>query len=247
MKGVKQAAADHPASFDKPILLPVFTEFKTEAERAGTIAAMKDLGIESVSVKAPDLAARLAATKPGEILFVDVGKVPPAVFENIFKEATLPVILEGKNLTNTMVDNGKPFLNILGNIDDIRPELFKEGVTDAAREPIINAFRAFTREQFGLTSTEAINRKAIARYYAAAKDLSSPVGKLFTSLRRDPAALESDLVAMSLLELDRQITGRANGTIKPNPIESGLPPGALGNCAPQFSKIAKPARRGYAP
>ncbi|RYZ98890.1 MAG: hypothetical protein EOP11_20105, partial [Proteobacteria bacterium] len=126
MKGVKQAAADHPQRFTKPILLPVFTEFKTETERAATIAAMKDLGIEAVNVKAADLAARLSSAKPGEILFVEVGKVPPAVFENIFKEATLPVILEGKNLTNTMVDSGKPFLNILGNIDDIKPELFKD-------------------------------------------------------------------------------------------------------------------------
>jgi hypothetical protein len=188
-----------------------------------------------VNVKAIDLGAHLQAARAGEILFVEVGQVPPPVFEGLFKKATLPALLEGKNLTNAMVDAGKPFLNILGNIDDIKPELFADGVGEEARRTVINAHEAFTLRRFQSKMFDGVNQKAIADYYAAAKDDGGAVKNFFTGLRRNPGALEQDLVAMSLLELEKQVTGRANGTIQVKPPVPAGP--VMSACPQQFSRF----------
>jgi len=239
MKGVKRAVTDHPERFTKPIVVPILTEFKSEGQRTWVDTAMGRLGHRMVNVKAEDLAAQLSAAKPGEILLVEVGQVPPPVFEGIFKseKATLPALLEGKNLTNAMVDAGKPFLNILGSIDDIKPELLGPGVSDEAQALVTNAHEAMTKQRFQNRMWGKQNIEALAKYYADAKAPGSAAKKFFGGLKRNPAALEQDLVAMSLLELEKQIAGRANGTIVPKLTAVPGGPATAAACPQQFNRF----------
>lgn len=246
MGGLKKAIAENPATFNKPILVPVLTEFKTPEQRAALETAMQAMGIGSVDVRAGELGARLASAKPGEVLLVQVGQLPPPVFEAMFKEATLPALLEGKNLTQTMANAGKPFLNILGDIDDIKPELFGAGASEEARSLINQAYGAFSMRQFRMKMFEEGNRNAIARFFAGAKNADGPVQSFFRTMKADPANLEKDMVARALIELKKALKEHAARPPKP-PLH--LPPGALTApsappCAPQFQRLGR-GGRGY--
>ncbi len=93
----------------------------------------------------PDLARRLDSLQRGQILLLETGPVPPAVFETLFRASTLPPTLEGKNAVTLARLLGKPFLGIGKNT---RGDAFDAGIGRLA-VPLRAALRRIGLRSYG--------------------------------------------------------------------------------------------------
>ncbi|MFE6554325.1 hypothetical protein ACFVHS_38950 [Streptomyces sp. NPDC057746] len=60
-----------------------------------------------------DLADRIAALGPDQVLIVNGGKLPQDVFRQVYQLGTLPAVLEGANTSNLAQLLGRPFFSVL--------------------------------------------------------------------------------------------------------------------------------------
>lgn len=65
----------------------------------------------------PSLPERLRNVKKGEVIFINVGPLPPLSFELLFAKSTLPALIAGKNAMNLAINLGLPFVNTINDSD----------------------------------------------------------------------------------------------------------------------------------
>jgi len=228
VKGVR-AAAKSP-KFKQPIVIPILTELEPfEAEEFSQ--SMKKIGAPVTDLLDPNLTAKIARGKPGEVFLVQVGRLPPQAFDAVISRATLPVILEGKNLTQSALERGLPFLNVTGSLTDIQPELQAKGVDAEAAGRIRQAFYSLDYKQPNNTPARTTN--SLARFFEAAK--GGKVAEFFSAQRVEPGSVERDLTARALIELKQVMQTSQPQAITTAPTEP---------CAPQFQRLL---RRGPTP
>lgn len=196
--GLRHAMESHPERFTRPVVIPIFTVFRDEKLRASFDASLRAQGVQVLQVTGSAAAPRLASLGPREVLAVHVGATPPPLFEAVVGRATLPVLLEGKNLTQLSLDHGLPFLNLIGSQRDIDQELYDRKVGDRVLALVRDAFNAFDDRvsRFG-----DADKKAIGRYLAEVMDPASPLREFFAAQKADPGSVNGDLLAQALLEL----------------------------------------------
>lgn len=216
-------AAEQP-KFDKPIIIPILTEFEKE-EIQIFASAMEKINIAYHQLKEPELLSKIAQAKPGEIILVQVGRLPSEAFDMVISHATLPILLEGKNLTQAALERGLPFLNVTGSLVDIEAELKKKSADKMAKSHIRKAFASI--DEIKPNGSSQKTEKDLASFFTEAKEGS--VKDFFQTLRTDPNSLEKDLIARSLLELKEVMQSTKPKLVKSKP----SPP-----CALNFKRLS---------
>ncbi|MFC9079813.1 hypothetical protein ACFTY7_22985, partial [Streptomyces sp. NPDC057062] len=69
--------------------------------------------LDHADLDAEDLADRIAALGPDQVLIVNGGKLPQDVFRQVYQLGTLPAVLEGANTSNLAQLLGRPFFSVL--------------------------------------------------------------------------------------------------------------------------------------
>lgn len=206
MEGLQKAITEQPSLFNKPIVVPVFSEFRWKPHLEAVRAQLGSMGIPYLDAESSSTLERLASAKPGEIIFAHVGPVPPAVFDPLVISATLPVILEGKNLTNTLVDAGKIFVNIFGSLIDLTPELEAAHISEKTKTLIKEAISSLDE---GITRTPMQKdhaKQALVQFFTESKIPTSEVSMFFSGLKNNPAQLDRDLLGRALMEVIKPST-----------------------------------------
>lgn len=196
--GLRAAMTDHPERFTKPIVIPIFTVIRDDKQRASFDAFLRAQDVQVLTATGTTAPKRLYELAPREVLAVHVGATPPPLFEAVVSRATLPVILEGKNLTQMALDHGLPFLNVIGSQRDIDQEMYDRKPGDRVYSLVNGAFNAFDDR---LSRFGHVEKKAIGSFIAQTLDPESSLRRFFREQRADPASLNRDLLAQALLEL----------------------------------------------
>lgn len=196
--GLRSAMDSTPERFQKPIVIPIFTVFKDAPSRESFDEFLRREGVRVYQVTGSAVSSRMGEIGPREVVAVHIGATPPPLFEAVVSRATLPVILEGKNLTQMALDHGLPFLNVIGNQKDIDQELYDRKVKDRVLSLVNGAFNAFDDRisRFGDG-----DKQAIGRFISEIKDPKSDLRQFFLEQKADPSSVNRDLLAQSLLEL----------------------------------------------
>ncbi len=203
--GIQQAFLSQPSLFEKPVIIPIFTEFKDLKKREALAKKLNELGVTYLDLSSAELRNTLHSMGRQQIVAVQVGAMPPRIFQGIFARATLPALLEGKNLSNTMVDLGLPFINVTGSGVDVENELIKLKLPS-------KSFDAFMSINHALKETSGLKPKAaalsVANYLIELRRTESPLRLAYAALANNPRSLNNDLVGQSLLELQRAMEKR---------------------------------------
>jgi hypothetical protein len=203
--GLQLAANKEPTLFKKPVIIPIFTEFKDKKKLEAFSKKLNELGVTYLDVTSSELSSTLHSMKGPQIVAVQIGAMPPRIFEAIFAKATLPALLEGKNLTNTMIDLRLPFINVTGSGVDIENELLKLKLPS-------KSFDAFMSMHHAVKETSGLKPKmaalSIANFLVELRRESSPLRAAYASLANNPRSLNNDLVGQSLIELQKAMEKR---------------------------------------
>jgi len=165
-----------------PLLLPAGGKL---AEALRTADPRLSAAVLRARVEDPGLEETLARLKPGQLLALETGPVPPAVFERLFAAATLPPVLEGKNAASLAGLLGLPFLPVRAAATlDFMCRVLRE---DAHRAGDASELLGMTRS--GSSSKElldvlAMNAPEIAGLIVRAADPASPLRRLFADFRQ---------------------------------------------------------------
>lgn len=198
LDGLKHAMELTPERFTKPVVVPIFTVFRDPNAREAFDASLRAKGVQVLQATGNAVVSRISELAPREVLAVHIGATPPALFEAMVSRATLPVVLEGKNLTQMSLDHGLPFLNVIGNQKDFDQEMYDRKIGDRAVGLVHGAFNAFDDRvsRFG-----AADKRAIGRYISELQDPNSELRRFFAEQKADPGSVNRDLLAQALLEL----------------------------------------------
>ncbi len=195
VSALRVAVAERSDLFTKPIVIPVFAGFEDENKNALFLEKLKALEVEHLSAENSEASERLTQLRPGEILVVHVGPMPTEVFDAIFKRATLPALLLGKNLTSMLLNQGLPFLNVIGSTFGLAP--LRAQLSSSERQLVESAFMALDSR----SSREMQTSKPIARYFIDIQYPQSSLRVAFQAAKADAKSLNSDLMGQALIEL----------------------------------------------
>jgi hypothetical protein len=207
--------------------MPILSELDDFAA-ADVRKSMTNLKSSMLKVSDRRLEEKLAKAKPGQVIPVYVGRLPAEVFDSVISRATLPVVLEGKNLTQQAMERGLPFLNVTGSLKDIEPELFAAGSDKKASSLIRSAFQSLDEKIYGNTPERTAT--SLANYFSESKD--GAVADFFAKLKVDPASVERDLTGRALLELKDVMA-------KTRPVVGVAPAPKIEACAPMFRNLMR--------
>jgi hypothetical protein len=171
VKAIQRAKEIAPENFSQPVIIPVFSDLE-QADRRAISDSMHALSAQCSEVSDPHSFAGDSLTGlPRSVRVVFVGPVSPDIFDGFFSRATLPVLLEGKNLSNHMRNLGQPFINVMGSTADLTGY---EATSEPLRSRILTAYQSFA-------SPEKANPDAVAHFFVEAKQPDSPLKKFFSA------------------------------------------------------------------
>ncbi len=210
-----QSRLDHPRRDNGWIAAP----------RRGAAISSKRKAARRVSfadVRDPDLDVTLRRVGPGDIVVVETGAVPPALFERLFSASTLPPTLEGCNATNLARLLGLPFLPVtMWQLDRLVDRFAASEAKRREVSRLVYSRRAGMHDSiaYALLGGEGeFAFERIAAYIAAAMTPGSSLRRMFedAKLRQDDY-IRDKLVfaARRALAMSRRDAAGASG--KPSP------------------------------
>ncbi len=188
--GVVLAQQRNPELFGgRGVVAPLLLDSRRKVDQVFHMADERLEGrLRRASIDDPNLLFELNGLKLGELLFLETGPVPPAVFEHLFAKATVPPTLEGKNAAALAGLLGIPFLPVRPNATtDVLSEAIERDPMRAGEAARLLSARHPDGSAEGLFSLLAdTGADEIARFVAEAMRPGSPLRRLFADLRQRP-------------------------------------------------------------
>jgi len=200
-----------PERFAKPIIIPMLSDIDTGIRNK--IARSLPVGVESINVQQ---IGRLQAALKGQgapITLVHVGALPPGAFEAVVSQATLPTLLEGKNLINMMKSAGKPFLNFSGSDVEVVIDPTDSDLQNLVRDSYV----ALAPSNKPVIQLEP-QRQQLVRFLIEARDPNSNLSRMFAAHRIDRYSTNEQIFQGLLLAIEAINEDKAAAEAKMNPV-----------------------------
>ncbi|WP_437956333.1 protein kinase [Sorangium sp. So ce119] len=152
-----------------------------------------------------------------QILLLQLGGSPPAVFEVLFSHTNMMGVLEGPNTANVMMSQGKPFVKGGGGATREQvsaPELADKGAFADERALIDNVSETLSGNLSSWLpggASPGLQRKDadIADYLVSLRDEDSPLRQYHERVRDEYTSPERDAFAEGMLELIKDVRASA--------------------------------------
>lgn len=215
--GVKLAQLNGPKELrDKPILLPVFVDYRSEAKilkqaiqyicrNDGNIIneVVKDLKLDKteslrmLDISFKDIRKSLSTLSPNSIVLISVGKLPNNLFNAIYPHiATLPPVLEGENTKNLLIsETNKPFLRLI-------PWFFSPGSTGPKEyypnDKLLKRYQEYDDTNFLSVEGFVHSAKWISEFIIDSLNPQSDICQYFNWLHEEAIKPKNDRVVYAL-------------------------------------------------
>ncbi len=187
------AAAARSKKLDRPLILPIISP-QNEYERLTLEMELKrisfpksvrpETAIQSLDISDPQLSDRINQLKKGQILLVQVGRVPQNIFESFFEKSTLPVLVAGKNAMNLAQNLGKVYINTVHDSSLNQNTEFQAGLNLSKEAHRI----------FDLASNSSRDRRLMIEFFKEALDRDSELSRMHSDFGNS----QNDKVARAL-------------------------------------------------
>ncbi|HTN84021.1 MAG TPA: hypothetical protein VL242_10055, partial [Sorangium sp.] len=152
-----------------------------------------------------------------QILLIQLGGSPPAVFEALFSHTNMMGVLEGPNTANVMMSQGKPFVKGGGGAakEQLKaPELEDKSAFKDERaliEKVSETLSGNLSTWLPSDASSGLQRKDadIADYLVSLRDGDSPLRKYHESVREEYTSPERDAFAEGMQELIKDVLASA--------------------------------------